>query len=418
MIRAGKRLFLALWVVSVGGIVVGSGCATDIGEDASVRREALESRMRDWGVADAPAVKAKRAELDAAIAHESDSPILDSIEVRANGRYEGTDEKLKMLVRLPVEDYLGASADRAARRAETEVRLAQLGEVALKHRVRTCVPELEQLVHAERMKHFRSYVKRQQAMLDQNQKLRDAGQLDQVAALRFELVGHVKLARNRPVPPARVLELDPDAKPTIVLPSLRRKNPGLADSLEVVHEQVVRNNPEIDEFRARGKEFDALAEKKSVSRYPSVRYLGFGIEPVTYPGDKRQIEAQVAFNVPFGRGANAGARRYRSLALGQENAERAFVQGRVQETRAALEEINHFRSQSGHWRDLLARADKAEKAADRWWKKRLAGPKAISQLVDEVFDARSTVVDAQERAGYATCAVLSRTGLTVDEWPQ
>lgn len=418
MIRAGKRLFLTLWVVSVGGIVVGSGCATDIGEDASVRREALESRMRDWGVADAPAVKAKRAELDAAIAHESDSPILDSIEVRANGRYEGTDEKLKMLVRLPVEDYLGASADRAARRAETEVRLAQLGEVALKHRVRTCVPELEQLVHAERMKHFRSYVKRQQAMLDQNQKLRDAGQLDQVAALRFELVGHVKLARNRPVPPARVLELDPDAKPTIVLPSLRRKNPGLADSLEVVHEQVVRNNPEIDEFRARGKEFDALAEKKSVSRYPSVRYLGFGIEPVTYPGDKRQIEAQVAFNVPFGRGANAGARRYRSLALGQENAERAFVQGRVQETRAALEEINHFRSQSGHWRDLLARADKAEKAADRWWKKRLAGPKAISQLVDEVFDARSTVVDAQERAGYATCAVLSRTGLTVDEWPQ
>ena len=164
MIRAGKRLFLTLWVVSVGGIVVGSGCATDIGEDASVRREALESRMRDWGVADAPAVKAKRAELDAAIAHESDSPILDSIEVRANGRYEGTDEKLKMLVRLPVEDYLGASADRAARRAETEVRLAQLGEVALKHRVRTCVPELEQLVHAERMKHFRSYVKRQQAI--------------------------------------------------------------------------------------------------------------------------------------------------------------------------------------------------------------------------------------------------------------
>lgn len=416
MIRAGKRVLLALLVVSVVDIV-GSGCATDIGEDTSVRREALEARMRDWGVADAPAVKAKRAELDAAVAHESDSPILDTIEVRATARHED-DEKLKMLVRLPVEDYLGASAERAARRAETEVRLAQLGEVALKHRVRTCVPELEQLVHAERMKNFRSYVKRQQAMLDQNQKLRDAGQLDQIAALRFELVGHVKLARNRPVPPARVLELDPDAKPTIVLPSLRRKNPGLADSLEVVHEQVVRNNPEIDEFRARGKEFNARAQKKSVSRYPSVRYLGFGIEPVAYPGDKRQIEAQVAFNIPFGRGANAGARRYRSLALGQENAERAFVQRRVQETRAALEEINHFRSQSGHWRDLLARADKAEKAADRWWKKRLAGPKAISQLVDEVFDARSTVVDAQERAGYATCAVLSRTGLTVDEWPQ
>jgi hypothetical protein len=416
MIRAGKRVLLALLVVSVVDIV-GSGCATDIGEDASVRREALESRMRDWGVADAPAVKAKRAELDAAVAHESDSPVLDSVEIRARARHE-EDEKVKMIVRLPVEDYLGASAERAARRAKTEIRLAQLGEVALKHRVRTCVPELEQLVHAERMKNFQNYVKRQQAMLDQNQKLRDAGQLDQVAALRFELVGHVKLARNRPVPPARVLELEPDAKPTMVLPALRRKSPELSDSLEVVHEQVVRNNPEIDEFRARGKEFNALAQKKSVSRYPSLRYLGFGIEPVAYPGDKRQIDAELAFNVPFGRGANAGARRYRSLALGQENAERAFVQRRVQETRAALEEINHFRSQSGHWRDLLARADKAEKAADRWWKKRLAGPKAISQLVDEVFDARSTVVDAQERAGYATCAVLSRTGLTVDEWPQ
>jgi hypothetical protein len=416
MMRAGKRVLLALLVVSVGNIV-GLGCATDLSEDASVRREALESRMRDWGVADAPAVKAKRAELDAAVAHETDSPVLDGVEVRARARHED-DEKVKMLVRLPVEDYLGASAERAARRAKTDIRLAQLGEVALKHRVRTCVPELEQLVHAERMKNFGRYVKRQQAMLDRNRKLSDAGQLDQVAALRFELVGHVKLARNRPVPPARVLELDPNATPTIVLPELRRKNPGLADSLEVVHEQVVRNNPEIDEFRARGKEFNALARKESVSRYPSLRYLGFGIEPVAYPGDKRQIDAELAFNVPFGRGAAAGARRYRSLALGQENAERAFIQGRVQETRAALEEINHFRSQSGHWRDLLARADKAEKAADRWWKKRLAGPKAISQLVDEVFDARSTVVDAQERAGYATCAVLSRTGLTVDEWPQ
>jgi hypothetical protein len=373
--------------------------------------------MRDWGVADAPAVKAKRAELDAAVAHETDSPVLDGVEVRARARHED-DEKVKMLVRLPVEDYLGASAERAARRAKTDIRLAQLGEVALKHRVRTCVPELEQLVHAERMKNFGRYVKRQQAMLDRNRKLSEAGQLDQVAALRFELVGHVKLARNRPVPPARVLELDSDATPTIVLPELRRKNPGLADSLEVVHEQVVRNNPEIDEFRARGKEFNALARKESVSRYPSLRYLGFGIEPVAYPGDKRQIDAELAFNVPFGRGAAAGVRRYRSLALGQENAERAFIQGRVQETRAALEEINHFRSQSDHWRDLLARADKAEKAADRWWKKRLAAPKAIAQLVDEVFDARSTVVDAQERAGYATCAVLSRTGLTVEEWPQ
>jgi hypothetical protein len=416
MIRAWRRVLLALLVVSVGNIV-GLGCATDLSEDASVRREALESRMRDWGVADAPAVKAKRAELDAAVAHETDSPVLDGVEVRARARHED-DEKVKMLVRLPVEDYLGASAERAARRAKTDIRLAQLGEVALKHRVRTCVPELEQLVHAERMKNFGRYVKRQQAMLDRNRKLSEAGQLDQVAALRFELVGHVKLARNRPVPPARVLELDSDATPTIVLPELRRKNPGLADSLEVVHEQVVRNNPEIDEFRARGKEFNALARKESVSRYPSLRYLGFGIEPVAYPGDKRQIDAELAFNVPFGRGAAAGVRRYRSLALGQENAERAFIQGRVQETRAALEEINHFRSQSGHWRDLLARADKAEKAADRWWKKRLAAPKAIAQLVDEVFDARSTVVDAQERAGYATCAVLSRTGLTVEEWPQ
>ncbi|MFB0979134.1 MAG: hypothetical protein QMC73_15845 [Myxococcota bacterium] len=416
MIRAWRRVLLALLVVSVGNIV-GLGCATDLSEDASVRREALESRMRDWGVADAPAVKAKRAELDAAVAHETDSPVLDGVEVRARARHED-DEKVKMLVRLPVEDYLGASAERAARRAKTDIRLAQLGEVALKHRVRTCVPELEQLVHAERMKNFGRYVKRQQAMLDRNRKLSEAGQLDQVAALRFELVGHVKLARNRPVPPARVLELDSDATPTIVLPELRRKNPGLADSLEVVHEQVVRNNPEIDEFRARGKEFNALARKESVSRYPSLRYLGFGIEPVAYPGDKRQIDAELAFNVPFGRGAAAGVRRYRSLALGQENAERAFIQGRVQETRAALEEINHFRSQSDHWRDLLARADKAEKAADRWWKKRLAAPKAIAQLVDEVFDARSTVVDAQERAGYATCAVLSRTGLTVEEWPQ
>jgi hypothetical protein len=416
MIRAWRRVLLALLVVSVGNII-GLGCATDLSEDASVRREALESRMRDWGVADAPAVKAKRAELDAAVAHETDSPVLDGVEVRARARHED-DEKVKMLVRLPVEDYLGASAERAARRAKTDIRLAQLGEVALKHRVRTCVPELEQLVHAERMKNFGRYVKRQQAMLDRNRKLSEAGQLDQVAALRFELVGHVKLARNRPVPPARVLELDSDATPTIVLPELRRKNPGLADSLEVVHEQVVRNNPEIDEFRARGKEFNALARKESVSRYPSLRYLGFGIEPVAYPGDKRQIDAELAFNVPFGRGAAAGVRRYRSLALGQENAERAFIQGRVQETRAALEEINHFRSQSDHWRDLLARADKAEKAADRWWKKRLAAPKAIAQLVDEVFDARSTVVDAQERAGYATCAVLSRTGLTVEEWPQ
>lgn len=398
------------------GALVLAGCASAPRETSDSRQERIESELRVWGIDKDPAIEEQRAEIEAAMARESSDPIFDSIELRTTAIHE-TDDKLQMQARLPLDKLFGANVERQAHEAATDIEIAQLEKIALEQRVRLCLPSLGRLVHAERVNIFDRFAERQHALLAWNRELRSAGLLDEVGAERFELSGQVSLARSVPAPPAPDLELDTDRRPHAVLPNAATSAPILEDDVHVVREQLLLNHPGVGVHRAKEKSYEALARKQRAGRYPSLRFVEFGFEPTTFPGEKRRYDAQLAFEIPFGREARASERRFRALATGQQSAERALVERSMRETRAAVEEINEFRRRGPHWVALLTRADAAEKVADRWQRERLADPGAIARLLDAVYDARIAVLEARERAGYAGCAVLATTGTSVDEWP-
>lgn len=392
------------------------GCATPHKDGTDQRQEAVEKELRAWGIEDDPAIEEQRAEVHAAIAAEEEEPVLDSIEVRATMMHED-DDKLQMLARLPLDNLFSADAIREAREAKTQVEIAQLNEVALQQRVLLCQPSLDRLVYAEHLDIYGEYELRQNALLEWNQEMRTAGLLDEVGAERFELSTHVSLARSIPAPPAPDSALDSAARQIAVLPTPSSSDLQLNPSVNIIREQLLLNHPGIGVHRARGKNFEALARRERTERYPTLRFVEFGFEPSAYPGDKRQYDAQIAFEIPFGRSAAASESRFRALAHGQRSAERALIERSIRKTQVAVEAINQFRRRGPHWLTLLGQADAAEEIADGRLEDRIASPKAITKLLDEIYDARMAVLQARERAGEAACNVLATTGLSANDWP-
>ena len=392
------------------------GCATPHKDGTDRRQEAVEKELRAWGIEDDPAVEEQRAEVQAAIAAEDEVPVLDSIEVRATAMHE-RDDKLQMQARLPLDNLFTAAARREAREAKTQVEIAQLSEVALQQRVLLCQPSLDRLVYAEHADIYGRYELRQNALLEWNQEMRTAGLLDEVSAERFELSTHVSLARSIPAPPAPDSALDSTERPVAVLPTPSPSDLPLNPSVDIIREQLLLNHPGVGVHRARGKNFQALAQRERTERYPTLRFVEFGFEPTAYPGDKREYDAQFAFEIPFGRSSAASESRFRALAHGQRSAERALIERSIRQTQVAIERINQFRRRGQHWLTLLGQADAAEELADGRLEDRVASPKAITKLLDEIYDARMAVLQARERAGEAACDVLATTGLSVNDWP-
>ena len=84
----------------------------------------------------------------------------------------------------------------------------------------------------------------------------------------------------------------------------------------------------------------------------------------------------------------------------------------------ALDDLHRFESQSADWLELLVLADRAEEIAERWWKGRVVRPRDVGALLDEAFLARTTVLEARERAGAAYCSLLSLSGVEPESWPR
>lgn len=358
---------------------------------------------------------AAREELEAALAVEETPVAIDGLEVRAAGVYQ-KDQKMTTLLRLPIGNPLAISAQREARRAETEVALAKLEEVTLAQHVALCLPSVKYLVLEEQKRIYEGYASRYRGLLEWNRELRKAGLLDEVKSSRFDLESRVRLTTRDPSAIPSPMALLGTDRVLDALPVPTRGVPLLEDELGLVRERVLRHQPAIAVHRANRKQFEALAHSETWKRVPSLGFVDFGFEPIPFPGDDREWETRVAIEVPFGREAGANTRRYEALARAERSGERALAEDRLQEAKFALDEINVFRERSVRWLELVALADAAEKVADSWWQSRLADPSQISSLLDTVYSARLAVVDARERAGLAGCALTAATGLPVTEW--
>lgn len=278
--------------------------------------------------------------------------------------------------------------------------------------MKACLPSTEHLVFLERQRIFDRYARRQESLLAWNAQLRRAGLVDEIRATRFDLSARVALSKREPEPPVEY------TGPLLTqLPEIAPGAPLLEDAPPVVRGRIARHHPRVGVHRARTRRFAALSDHESAARLPSPRFVDFGFEPEPYSGDERQYGARIAFEIPFGFEARARSRRYAALAHAEVNRERAMLRDRAAGVVAAVGRINEFRSRGGHWRALEERAEAAEATADRWFENRSARPSQVSGLLEDVFEARTTLLDARARAGRAGCVLLEASGAPVASWP-
>lgn len=388
------------------------GCATEPPRDFALRHETIEGVIAAEGLSDAPEIAAARDQLEAPLARARGLVPVDEIELRAEVLHE-RDEKTRLLARVPIKSLFQIPTEKAIVHAEAEVALANLEEVTLDQRVRACRPSLTWLLYAEQQRIYDAYATRQRSLLARNRKQRESGLLDELRAVAFDLTGEVALSR-------RVPALPPETRGPIlaVLPEIDANASALVPASAVIREQLESNQPSLATARARSRRYTALANHEAAGRLPSLRFVDVSVEADPYPGDKRQLGGQLSFEVPFGFEARARSKQYAALARGEENTRRAVMLERSRAARDAIEAVNAFRSQASHWLELLERANAAEATADRWFANRAANPSQVSKLIDDVYRARMTVLDARAAAGRAGCELLSAAGTGVDAWPE
>lgn len=406
-----------IWVFTLVALLAfASGCRhfAKIG-NLFDRRAKVEAAIARDGMQDDPAVEASRAELEAEIAREEGEAVVDSLELRVGAEVQG-DASVPVLARLPLANPAAVRAQKEAQHASSEAALAKLEEVALERRAALCLPSLDRLVYAERMQIYERYAGRQRELVKWNAQLVRAGMLDEVAAAGFELSSKVDLATRVPNPLA-LAAVRPD-RTYAVLPALPDRVEEFGAQPERVRAEVLRSQPAIGVHRALKERYQALARSENASRYPSVKFVDLGFEPVTHRGQQQSVLGRVGIEIPFGTKARAEARHYSALANSQTSQERAVVEERMLEAQLALSELQTFHDRSAHWRELLVLADSAEAVADRWFAQRLARPDEVAGLLDEVFRTREAVLKARERAGLADCSLLAATGVSAASWPR
>jgi len=390
-------------------------CASPSGPDLTSRQKAVEARISEAGLQNDPRVEAARSKLEAALEREHDRVLLDSVELRAAAVTE-EETKMDALVRVPIGNTLSLSAEREARRAGSRVALAELSEAMIKSRADLCMPSLEYEARIEAREIFSEYAKQNRALLKWNEELRQSGSVNELDWSVFRLSNRIRL-ESREVPDSDVplAEFGLD-QPLGVLPAVDSDDSLLDSSFGVLRERILVHQPEVEVRKAKEERYRAMAKGEAMKRLPSVRFVDFGFEPVPYPGQEREYSARVAFEIPFGREAGARKRRYEALARAEVNGQRMVLDDQVKTAKVAIDQVNAFRARAKNWKDLLQIADSTETVAADWWRNRRAKPEEIAKLLDTVYSARATVLQARKRAGDAACTLLSATGIFITDW--
>ena len=384
-----------------------ASCAGAPGLDYRRRIEAAQG-----GLAEDPALRARAAEVEAALAREQGEALIDEIELRLGGEYENAEERLRVLARIPVQNPAELRTRREVLRAGTEVAVARLEEASLERRAELCFPSVDVLVHRGRVSIYDAYARRQQALLEWSEEWRSAGTIDELAAARFEIESRIKLATREPVCPPQAEVVMP------VLPELGARPRGLVRAPPLLRETVRRHHPSVAVRRATVERYRALSERARSEARPWLRFVDVSYQYESGGGGDHGAGGQLAFEIPLGARERADAGRYQALVRQEQSEEQRLVEEQVRRSLEALGELADFEARAARWEELEALAGAAERIADRWWRDRLARPAQVAALLDQAFRARSAVLDARERAAIAGCTLLAMTGVAPESWPR
>jgi hypothetical protein len=392
--------------LALAAVALAAGCA---GPPPADYRERIDSAKR--GLADDPAIQARAAEVEAAMAREEGEELIDEIQLRLRGAYldEG---RFRVTTRIPIANPAELRTRKQVLRADTEVAVARLEEASLERRAELCFPSVDFLVYQRRLPIYDAYATRQEALLAWSEDWRIAGTIDELEAARFEIDNRIKLVTREPTRPPQV------EVAMAVLPEVEARSGQLVREPQMLRETIRSYHPSAAVRRATAERYRALSERASIQARPWLSFVDLAYEYESNNGGQNGGGAQLAFDLPFGARERAAAGRYEALVRGEQSEEQRLVEERVLRSRAALDELADFEARAGQWAELEVLAGTAERIADRWWQDRLARPSEVADLLDKAFTARTAVLDARERAALAGCTLLTATGVPPERWPR
>lgn len=387
-----------------------------VGCGAEQRRAEVRSRLGSSGddLATEPAIRGAQARGEAALAQEAAAPVFEGLEIRGRGlsvEHFNQGQDIEFSARLRMNNPWEVASNRRARRAETDVALADLEQTTLEVRVERCRRSMDAAATDERRGVYQWYRERLQAVLEWNGQCREAGTTDELRARRLDLEASVRLVQREPRP------VEGPVSPGFHLPGVEPPGSQLRYDPEVVLEKVLQNHPSVAGRLAAQKRFEAYAQRAQRRRLP-----WFGFFEVSYDlapqNSFANISGQVTVEIPFGSEDRADVRRFESLSRSEAFEAEATERELTRLALAALRELEFFEQRAERFRSLLEASRAGQELADRWLSERLGDPTQVAQLIDEAFQAHDAVVEAQHRAGLAACVLLEATGVPVAEWPR
>ncbi len=379
------------------GVLVALVTASCAGPTAA-RHEAPAERS------DEPAVRAARAEAEAADAVRGEGAVLRAAELRARIPVVAplapptTSQGLRLAARLSLDSPFAGAEGRRAADATSVAAWANLSRVAADRREQLCLAG----VVAGR--------------LDEQRRLSVEG-LALVAPLQAPLVAdpeqHAAYAqllrfrlRARPRPP-----LDDAPLPLPLLAEAVRPLDRRAETIAALVKEAPGAGEELHLARAE----EARADEALHEALPRLGYVEAGIEPGAVDVLAGTV-ARVGVEIPLhGFSAEAASERRGVAARAQ-----AEASARERHTRAAgaLSTLARFEENGPDLRALDEAAQLAERLAREGLAAgTLAAPDALARLVG-AFAARETILDARAEAGEARCLLESATGRAPAAWPR
>lgn len=406
----------AVWIAACASMLL-LGCATEPTRHTT-RQDTTPSRLRERiaraeeGLADDRAVQAEVAAVEATRAREDSAHLIDEVQVRVGDTYIDDDHRVRVLARVPLNRPGAIRAERDVARAETEIAISRLEEVALERRSEACFPAMESLAWEERQVIYAAYAERQAILLDWNHEGRSSGTTNELSSARFELQRRIKLANWEGSPP-----IAPPGIERFQLPEIGAAEGGLVKDFETLRTTVRQHHPTMALQRATGDRYRAMAARARAQSQPWIKFVDLSYQHRT-EGSEDGVGGQVAFEIPLGGKSQSNVGRYEALGHRERGAFESTLEEQLNRSVQALDELSEFETLSSRWHELEELAAGAEEIANRWWKRRLAKPSAVASLFDEAFAARLAVIDARERAGNAYCTILAMTGVSPEDWPR
>jgi hypothetical protein len=368
----------------------------------------------------APALRARRAGVEAARARENSAHMLDEFELRVGDEYLD-EHQIQIVARLPIRHPGEVRAQREIYAAEADMAERRLDEATLTRRAELCFPAVEAEARAVERAIYRAYASRQEELLAFNEEVERSGVINEVEASRFELSSRLRLTTRQPTfAPLPVAG-------AAALPSLDSPDGSLVRSEATLREAVIGHHPSVALHRATAVRYEALAARARSRNQPWIKFVDLSYEhrsgesgPPSDPDthSRNGGGGRIAFTIPFGGTQKANSLRYSALVREQQGEAAARVEEQVLRGTQALQLLHDFEQRAERLRELVALADGAEEIADRWWESKLAKPSQVAALIDEAFAARSAVLNAREEAGVARCALLAMTGVAAEQWPR